>query len=243
MKSWEHREALNRGIADFLATIKTRKAYYPGSFELHRQFMEAHPQALKLGEPEEGHLPWTFIVDVNSSNLADICFRWEPFLSLYSETALEADNVIEFIGKAVEFANERLWGNLVASILVHPASLKDRNMAAAVDQAIADLRYGSIVINDMGLMAYYMKITPWGAYRGNELHNIQSGIGFVNNPLMFDRVQKSVIYSSFAPMADTFLANLTDNYLVFRQSTRYFFDPSIRNLFSLIRKAMAVKKA
>jgi acyl-CoA reductase-like NAD-dependent aldehyde dehydrogenase len=57
MKSWEHREALNRGIADFLATIKTRRAYYPGAFELHRQFMEAHPQALKLGEPEKGHLP------------------------------------------------------------------------------------------------------------------------------------------------------------------------------------------
>ena len=241
MKSWEHREALNRGIADFLATIKTRRAYYPGSFELHRQFMEAHPQALKLGVPEEGHLPWTFIVDVDSSNLDDICFRREPFLSLYSETALEADNVIEFIGKAVKFANERLWGNLVASILVHPASLKDRNIAAAVDQAIADLRYGSIVINDMGLMAYYMKITPWGAYPGNELHNIQSGNGFVNNPLMFDRLQKSVIYSSFAPMADTFLANLTDNYLVFRQSTRYFFDPSIGNLFNLIRSAMTVK--
>jgi acyl-CoA reductase-like NAD-dependent aldehyde dehydrogenase len=243
MKSWEHREALNRGIADFLATIKTRKAYYPGSFELHRQFMEAHPQALKLGEPEEGHLPWTFVVDVDSSNLDDICFKREPFMSLYSETALEAVDVVEFIGKAVEFANERLWGNLVASILVHPASLKDRNIAAAVDQAIADLRYGSIVINDMGLMAYYMKITPWGAYPGSELHNIQSGIGLVNNPLMFDRVQKSVIYSSFAPMADTFLANLTDNYLVFRQSTRYFFDPSVRNLSNLIWRAMTVKKA
>src|SRR4030095_5777249 len=101
-----------------------------------RQFMEAHPQALKLGEPEEGHLPWTFVVDVYSSNLDDICFKREPFMSLYSETALEAVDVVEFIGKAVEFANERLWGNLVASILVHPASLKDRNIAVAVDQAI-----------------------------------------------------------------------------------------------------------
>jgi hypothetical protein len=151
--------------------------------------------------------------------------------------------VVEFIRKAVEFANERLWGNLLASIVVHPASLKDKTVAAAVDQAIADLRYGSVVINHWGVLAYYMKITPGGAYPGNEVYDIQSGIGFVNNPLMFDRVQKSVIYSDFAPMADTFLANLTNSYLVFRQSTRYFFDPSIRNLFSLIRKAMAVKKA
>ena len=243
MKGWEHREKLNQGIADFLSAIKTRRAYYPGSLQIHQQFMEAHPQALQLGEPEENHLPWTFIVDVDANNPDDICFRQEPFLSLYSETALEADNVVEFIRKAVEFANERLWGNLVASIVVHPTSLKDEAVAAAVDQAIADLRYGSIVINHWGILAYYMKITPWGAYPGNELEDIQSGIGFVNNPLMFDCVQKSVIYSDFAPMADTFLANLTNSYLVFRQSTRYFFEPSIRNLFSLIRKAMAVKKA
>ena len=242
MKSWEHREALNREIADFLATIKTRRAYYPGSFELHRQFMEAHPQALKLGEPEKGHLPWTFIVDVDAANPNDICFKREPFLSLYSETALDADNVVEFIHKAVEFANECLWGNLVASIVVHPASLKDKKVAAAVDQAIADLRYGSIVINDLGLMAYYMKITPWGAYPGNELHDIQSGSGFVNNPLMFDHTQKSVIYSTFAPLADTFLANLTNSYLVFRQNTRYHHDPSIGNLLNLMWRAMTVKK-
>ena len=242
MKNWEHREELNREIATFLTTIKTRKAYYPGSFELHRQFVEAHPQALQLGKPQADHLPWTFIVDVDAANSDDICFKREPFMSLYSETALEADNVVEFIRKAVEFANERLWGNLVASIVVHPASLKDKAIAAAVDQAIADLRYGSIVINHWGLLAYYMKITPWGAYPGNELHDIQSGTGFVNNPLMFDRVQKSVIYSDFAPVPDTFLANLTNSYLVFRQVTRYYFDPSIGNLFNVIRRAMAVKK-
>jgi len=243
LKNWEHREELNRGIANFLATIKTRKAYYPGSLELHRQFVEAHPDALQLGEPQAGHLPWTFIVDVEAANPDDICFKREPFLSLYSETALEADNVVEYIRKAVEFANERLWGNLVASIVVYPASLKDKAVAAAVDQAIADLRYGSIVINHWGVLAYYMKITPWGAYPGNEQHDIQSGAGFVNNPLMFDCVQKSVIYSDFAPLADTFLANLTDSYLVFGQNTRYHFDPSIGNLFNLIRRAMTVKKA
>jgi hypothetical protein len=44
-------------------------------------------------------------------------------------------------------------------------------------------------------------------------------------------------------MADTFLVNLTNSYLVFRQSTRYFFNPSIRNLVGLIQKAMSVKKS
>jgi len=60
MKNWEHRESLNQGIASFLAGIKTRKAYYPGTLNLYQQFINAHPEALKLGEPKEGHLPWTF---------------------------------------------------------------------------------------------------------------------------------------------------------------------------------------
>jgi hypothetical protein len=75
MKNWEHREKLNKGIANFLAGTKTSKAYYPGSFELHHLFVEAHPQALQLGKPQEGHLPWTFIPDVDATNEDDICFK------------------------------------------------------------------------------------------------------------------------------------------------------------------------
>jgi hypothetical protein len=243
MKNWQQREKLNRGIADFLATTKTRKAYYPGSFELHQQFVDAHPQALQLGEPEVGHLPWTFIPDVDATNEDDICFKREPFMSLYSETALEASNVVEFIGKAVEFANEKLWGTLVASIVVHPASMKDPAVAAAVDKAIADLRYGSIVVNQWGALAYYMTITPWGGYPGSDIYDVQSGIGFVNNPLMFDRVQKSVCYTDFSPLADPFLVNTTNNYLYYRQDTRYHFNPSVGNLLNLVWKVMTIKEA
>jgi hypothetical protein len=68
-------------------------------------------------------------------------------MSLYSETALDAQNVVEFIGKAVQFANKKLWGTFSATIVVHPASMNNPQVAAAVDQAIADLHYGSIVIN------------------------------------------------------------------------------------------------
>jgi len=243
MKNWECREKLNKGIANFLAGMKTRKAYYPGSFELHQQFIEAHPQALQLGKPQEGHLPWTFIQDVDATKEDDICFKREPFMSLYSETALEAKDVVEFIGKAVEFANEKLWGTLVASIVVHPKSMKDPAVAAAVNQAIADLRYGSIVVNQWGVLAHYMTITPWGGYPGSDIYDVQSGMGFVDNPLMFDRVQKSVIYADFTPAADPFLANTSNTYLFYRQDTRYHFNPSIGNLFNLIWRALTIKEA
>ena len=241
MKNWENREKINKGIADFLDGIKTTKAYYPGSFELHQQFIDAHPEALQLGNPQGGHLPWTFIPDVDATNTEDICFKQEPFMSLYSETSLEAKDVVEFVGKAVEFANNKVWGTLVATIVVHPKSMKDPAVAKAVNQAIEDLRYGSIVINNWGALAHYMIATPWGAYPGSDIYDVQSGIGFVNNPFMFDRVQKSVIYSDFAPIADPFLANIT-NYFWFRQDARYHNNPSVANMFNLIWKAMTMKE-
>lgn len=243
MKGWEHRKPLNKGIADFLDKVGTTKAYYPGSVELHDQFVAAHPEALQIGQPEAGHLPWTFIPDLDPTQEDDICFRREPFLSLFSETALEADSVADYIEKAVAFANDKLWGTLNASIVVHPKSMKDPAVAAAVNKAIADLRYGSIVINNWGAMAHYMMLTPWGGYPGTDIYDVQSGIGFVNNPLMFDRVQKSVVHFDFTPMADPLLAHATNNYLWSRQDIRFHRDRSVTNLLKLVYRALTVKTA
>ena len=207
------------------------------------QYQDRAEQRFQLGKPQEGDLPWTFITDVDATNADDICFNREPFMSLYSETALEAKSVVEFIGKAVEFANKRVWGTLVASIVVHPESMKDPAVAAAVDRAIADLRYGSIVVNQWGALALYMTNTPWGGYPGSDIYDVQSGIGFVNNPLMFDKPQKSVMYLDFTPIADPFIANTTNSYLYYRQDTRYHFNPSIGNLLNLVWRALTIKEA
>jgi hypothetical protein len=99
------------------------------------------------------------------------------------------------------------------------------------------------VINLWGALAHYMTLTPWGGYPGADIYNVQSGIGFVNNPLMFDRVQKSVIYTDFAPLADPYLANVTNNYLYYRQDTRYHYNPSVGNLVNLMWRALTGKKA
>ena len=36
-------------------------------------------------------------------------------------------------------------------------------------------------------------MTPWGAYPGNSRRDIGSGVGTVHNPLMFGRVEKTVV--------------------------------------------------
>jgi thiamine biosynthesis lipoprotein ApbE len=60
---------------------------------------------------------------------------------------------------------------------------------------------------------------------------------------MFDRVQKSVVYADFAPLADPFLANVTNNYLYYRQDTRYHFNPTVGNLLNLMWRALTGKQA
>ena len=240
MKSWDSRKKLIDEIGAFLSKIPTRKAYYPGSIKIHKQFSEAHPKALQLGDPLDGHLPWTFITDIDSES-DDICLTSEPFTSLFSETALEASDVANFIGKAVDFVNDSLWGTLSASIVVHPKSMKNPEIAAAVDSAIANLRYGSIVVNNSGVLDYYLSNTLWGGYPGSDIYDVQSGIGFVNNPLMFDCPQKSVVYADFDPIADPFLADSKNNHLWFRQDTRFTHSPTVWNLFNLIWKAIMIK--
>ena len=234
MEGWGQRGALNRALADYLKPIETRPAYYPGATRLHAEFTAQHPGALQLGLPKDGELPWTFIPELDAGDSDEICFRKEAFFGLFAETAIDAENAVEFLGKAVEFANQKLWGSLCASIVVHPKSLRDPLMAAAVDKAIADLHYGSVVINHWGALAYYLALTPWGAYPGSEMQDIQSGVGKVNNPLMFAEAGKSVLWAPFISIPDPYLATSKRSYKYFQQDTHYQTKPSITNLVKLL---------
>ena len=64
-------------------------------------------------------------------------------------------------------------------------------------QAIAELRYGTIAINAWAALAFALGQTSWGAYPGRTLEDIQSGIGAVHNTRLFDKPQKSVVYAPF----------------------------------------------
>lgn len=239
-QQWDQRQKLNTALGDFLSQIQTRKAFYPGTIEIHNQFVAEHPKALQFGETPEGYLPWTLIPDVDDQNKEDICFTQEAFGSLFAETGLEADSVETFIDKAVEFANDDLWGTLVATIIVHPDSMKDPKIAAAVDRAIDQLRYGSVVINQSGVIAYMLTIPSWGAYPGQDIYDVQSGIGTVNNVLMFDHPQKSVVYCPFNQKPDPLLADSRNIHEFGQKLVDFQLSPSI---LSLTRLSIAALKS
>lgn len=198
-KHWSQREQLLDAIAAKFRALPTRDAYYPGAHQRHKQFVDAHPDALQIGEADERRLPWTLIKDVDPANSNDICFQMEAFCSVFCEVALEADSNAEFIHRAVAFANDTLWGTLNATMIVHPSSLKVPETNAAFEQAVADLHFGTVAINHWAAIGYAMVSPTWGAYPCHDIYDIKSGLDVVHNTYMFDKPLKSVVRGPFKP--------------------------------------------
>jgi acyl-CoA reductase-like NAD-dependent aldehyde dehydrogenase len=195
--AWKQRDQLLHGIRELLMRVPARNSYYPGAKQRQETFVTAHPEAEQFGTPTNEQLPWTLIAGVDPSNSDDVCFTTEAFCGLFAETAIDAASIAEYIDNAVDFANEQIWGTLNATLIVHPDSLKDPVIAAAVERAIANLRYGTVGVNYWAGVGFPLGVTTWGAFPGHTIDNIQSGTGVVHNALMFSRPQKSVVRGPF----------------------------------------------
>jgi acyl-CoA reductase-like NAD-dependent aldehyde dehydrogenase len=231
-KDWEHRKELTKAMGEILSTLDTQKAYYPGIMERYSKFFDAHPEAKTYGNIENEHLPWTMIEDIDPYNVDDIFFTTEAFGSLIAETGLDASNIHEYIEKAVKFVNETLWGTLTTTILVHPDSLKDSYISDSLDSAISNLRYGTVSVNELGVLSYLPGVTTWGGFPGSSIYDVQSGIGVINNYLMFDKPEKSVTFGPFTKI-DPQLITFKHGVEFASKYTYYQAKPSILRFFGL----------
>ena len=73
-------------------------------------------------------------------------------------------NPDSFLPQAVNFANNKCWGNLSCTLIVDPVTQKANQ--SAVDTAIADLRYGSVNINLPTVLGYAVMKMAWGGFPG-----------------------------------------------------------------------------
>jgi acyl-CoA reductase-like NAD-dependent aldehyde dehydrogenase len=193
-RGWLQRDTFLRKVHEAIARTRARKAYYPGAEDRYRSFLANYPQARVLGTSGEGVVPWTIIPDVPDTK-GEYALNTEAFCGVLAEVTLDATTAPEFLAKAVDFANERCWGTLSCSLLVHPTTADEH--AAEVDRAIANLRYGGIGINCWAASVYALVTTTWGAFPGHPPEDIQSGAGVVHNAFLFDHPQKSVVRAPF----------------------------------------------
>ncbi len=194
---WPQRAAFLDALRRVYVRTPLRFAYYPGSQERYQSYLDTHSSVEEIGEPKEGELPWTIITDVDVQNRADSCFTTEAFCSVVAVALISATGVPEYLERAVAFSNETLWGTLAAGLAVHPISMKDPQVKTAVETAIERLRYGTIGINCSAGLSWVLMTTPWGAFPGSSIYDIQSGDSFVHNTLMFSKPQKTVMYAKF----------------------------------------------
>jgi len=239
-EGWGQRDELLQAVRKIFAELPTRNAFYPGAAERLDRFACAHPESTRqFGEDSLGRLPWTFITDLDPAADDEICYSTEAFTSVFVETSIGADSPAAFLDRAVEFANQRLWGTLSASILIHPESLRDPETAAAFERAVADLRYGTVTINQWAAMGYGLVVTPWGAFPGHDLYDIQSGTGVVHNTMMFSRAQKAVVRVPFRvrPKPPWFVSHQTAHELG-SKLTEFETDPSPAKLPAILWEAL-----
>ncbi len=193
-KEWDKLEEFKRVLKETLKDMPPRKAYYPGAQQRYDGFLKQYQNVETLGERTEEIIPWTIIPNVKAEK-GEYALTTEAFCGVVAQVEIEGDDATNFLGNAVRFANDDIWGSLSCMMLIHPKTQKQHR--AAFEKAVADLKYGGIGINVWAGLIYGLVVTSWGAFPGNPLDNIESGRGAVHNSYLFDHPEKSVIYAPF----------------------------------------------
>jgi acyl-CoA reductase-like NAD-dependent aldehyde dehydrogenase len=191
---WAQRDEFLTAIRQELTNTPARSAYYPGAQERYRSFLDKYPQSEPLGVSNLEIVPWTLIPNVPATE-GEYALTEEAFCGVLAEVSIDGQSAADYLRKAVDFANDRLWGTLSCTVLIDDRTQKQYRQE--VENAIANLKYGAIGVNIWSAMLFYFGSTTWGAYPGNTLSDIGSGIGCVHNTYLFDRPQKSIVYAPF----------------------------------------------
>jgi acyl-CoA reductase-like NAD-dependent aldehyde dehydrogenase len=235
--SWPQKTAFLERVQSILSSVPQRYCYYPGSDQKYDAFLEAHPEAKQLGERTDTSVPWTVIRDVDPKNRDDIVFKKESWCGVFAETSLVADDLPQYLQSAVDFCNDHVWGTLSCCIIASPKTQAE--LGDAFEQAVADLRYGSVGVNHWAALSYGLVVTTWGAYPGHPLDDIKSGIGVVHNTMMFDKPQKTVVWGPFTmfPKPPWFVTH-KNGHAVAQRITKFEYRPSFWKVPGIALKAM-----
>jgi aldehyde dehydrogenase (NAD(P)+) len=192
-RGWRLRDRFLGLVERALFAAPARRGWYPGGAEQLAAFV-AGRRGVRASPAPDGTLPWTLVTGV-APDSDDPAFTSETFFPALVETSLGSEDPVEFLDRAVAFANSRLPGTLSAQLLAPPRTLADPVTGAAARRAVRRLEYGAVAVNASGAYAFAFGTTPWGGYPGQSLRDPRSGIGFVHNTLMLEGVEKTVVWS------------------------------------------------
>ncbi len=243
-KDWPQYAQFIEAVRVRLQNTPTPPPHYPGAADRYRGFAEAYPVAQLEMIPSPGHrgmsehdlgacLPWLLVhLDKESDTYALQNEAFSPVLAIYTvSTNNDADS---FVNTAVPFVNETVWGSLSCTLIAHP--FVD---AETVEQAISELRYGSVGVNTWTATMYATSGMTWGAYPGDDLANVASGRGIVRNSYALRGVEKSVFRCPFQSTSQLVIGrNGTHGRTAaqFRAIRQMFVRPGLRSMLGMFRE-------
>ncbi len=183
---WPQKDAFLAQLRAVLAAAPDRPAYYPGSHDRVAQARAAYPDAEVLGEGR------VLIPDVATGD----ALSTEYFAPVLGVLELPG-SPRAFLDAAVRTANERFAGTLGVNLIAHPRTIAA--LGPALDEAIAELRYGTVAVNSWTALGFLTATATWGAYPGHTPADIGSGIGMVHNALLLDKAERTVLRGPFRP--------------------------------------------
>jgi len=164
-----------------------------GARERWLAYSKGRQSIRQFGASDDEALPWTLVRNLDPNDPDEPAFGSESFCPILFETQIGSADPVEFLDRAVDFANDRLWGTLSAGLVVHPKVMKDPTLSNAVERAITDLRYGAVGVNAWSGYVFAFGSPPWGAHPSSDLTDIQSGRGWVHNTPMLEGIEKAVL--------------------------------------------------
>ena len=187
-RDWAQKDQFLIELRRAYALAPERPIWYPRSDERMAQAAEVYPDALVLAD--------RLLVEIGEGDDTTALEQTEYFAPVLGVEQLSGTGQA-FLDAAVAHANEKLQGTLGANVLIDPAT--EASLGAGFERAITALRYGSIAINTWTAFGFITPTVTWGAFPGNTLADVGSGLGVVHNALLLADVERSVVRGPFRP--------------------------------------------
>ncbi|TPW76421.1 aldehyde dehydrogenase family protein [Schumannella soli] len=188
---WPQRERFLAELRRAIDRAPARPDWYPGAADRAQAAVGAHSTALRCG-PDGTRV----LLELGAAGVGAPVETTEYFAPVLGVIDLPGD-AAAFLDAAVDHVTRSVAGTLGINLLIDPAT--ERTLGRGFDEAVARLRYGTVAINAWTGVAFQTAAAPWGAYPGNHLADVGSGIGQVHNALLIDGAEKTVLRGPFRP--------------------------------------------
>jgi acyl-CoA reductase-like NAD-dependent aldehyde dehydrogenase len=252
--AWPQRELFLEILRGRLAATATRVGYYPGTGKKAAAFKKSFLDADEIGGRTKLSQNGDELVAVGDDNVDSRRLPWILKLGLTPEQAITdvenwcgvfqevvipgtSNNPAVFLEKAVKFANEKCWGTLSCVVIAHPATQKA--IKKEFEAAIEGLKYGTICINVPGGVGYGITKLAWGGWPGSTADSIGSGNCKVQNTLLYDHVQKSVVRGAWRIHPYPFwLTSNRNTEAIAKESMKFMAKPSLAGINPVAAQAL-----